>query len=81
MTLLNKEKEIHYHILQHVYDGYVHIMMTLVYMYAKFGCLMRDVFFYEIPVKNMVSYSAMIACYTKNGGCFRGIGALLGADA
>ena len=31
-------------------------------------CLMRDVFFYEIPVKNMVSYSAMITCYTKNGG-------------
>jgi hypothetical protein len=46
MTLLNKEKEIHYHILQHVYDGYVHIMMTLVYMYAKFGCVLCEMCFF-----------------------------------
>ncbi|KAG6792744.1 hypothetical protein POTOM_001902 [Populus tomentosa] len=44
MTLLNKEKEIHYHILRHVYDGYVHIMTTLVDMYTKFGCVLWGTF-------------------------------------
>lgn len=80
MTLLNKGKEIHYHILRHVYDGYVHIMTTLICMQSLVVSYASCVF-YEIPVKNVVSWSAMIACYTKNGGRFRGIGAFLGADA
>ncbi|KAG5238278.1 chlororespiratory reduction family protein [Salix suchowensis] len=63
VSLLNKGKEIHAHILRHGYDGYVHIMTTLVDMYAKFG----------YASENVVSWSAMIACYAKNGKAFEAL--------
>ncbi|XP_016452496.1 pentatricopeptide repeat-containing protein CRR2, chloroplastic-like [Nicotiana tabacum] len=65
---LEKGKEIHGHMLRHGYERHLHIMTTLIDVYARFGrvgdasCL-----FYEMPEKNLVSWSAMIACYAKNG--------------
>ncbi|KAF9675400.1 hypothetical protein SADUNF_Sadunf09G0028500 [Salix dunnii] len=74
VSLLNKGKEIHAHILRHGYDGYVHIMTTLVDMYAKFGCVSNaSCVFNQMPVKNVVSWSAMIACYAKNGKAFEAL--------
>ncbi|KAI3429070.1 DYW_deaminase domain-containing protein [Psidium guajava] len=66
--LLKKGREIHAHILRHGYEGHVHIMTTLVDMYARFGCVKcAGIVFGEMPQKNVVSWSAMIACYAKNG--------------
>ncbi|KAK3409935.1 hypothetical protein EUGRSUZ_J02000 [Eucalyptus grandis] len=68
LSLLKKGREIHAHILRHGYGGHVHIMTTLVDMYARFGCVKwAGIVFDEMPEKNVVSWSAMIACYAKNG--------------
>ncbi|KAL3623708.1 Pentatricopeptide repeat-containing protein crr2, chloroplastic [Castilleja foliolosa] len=61
-------KQIHAHILRHGYETHVHIMTTLVDMYAKFSCVdSSSLVFSSMPVKNLVSWSAMIACFSKNG--------------
>lgn len=74
MSLLKKGKEIHAHILRHGYEGYVHIMTTLVDVYAKFGCVSdASSVFNQMLVKNVVSWSAMIACYAKNGRPFEAL--------
>ncbi|XP_038895613.1 pentatricopeptide repeat-containing protein At3g46790, chloroplastic [Benincasa hispida] len=68
VSFLQKGKEIHAHILRHGYEGHVHVMTTLVDMYARFGCVSyASAVFDEMPVRNVVSWSAMIACYAKNG--------------
>ncbi|XP_031742497.1 pentatricopeptide repeat-containing protein At3g46790, chloroplastic, partial [Cucumis sativus] len=68
VSFLQKGKEIHAHILRHGYGAHVHVMTTLMDMYARFGCVSyASAVFDEMPVKNVVSWSAMIACYAKNG--------------
>ncbi|XP_028804304.1 pentatricopeptide repeat-containing protein At3g46790, chloroplastic-like [Neltuma alba] len=65
---LQKGKEIHAHILRHGHEARVHVMTTLLDMYARFGCVSNaNSVFNAMPVKNSVSWSAMIACYAKNG--------------
>ncbi|CAI9106855.1 OLC1v1006089C1 [Oldenlandia corymbosa var. corymbosa] len=67
-SLLQKGKEIHAHILRHGYEDHVHIMTTLMDMYARFGCVASaSSVFNGMSSKNVVSWSAMIACYAKNG--------------
>ncbi|XVE59327.1 hypothetical protein DITRI_Ditri05aG0036900 [Diplodiscus trichospermus] len=74
VSLLKKGKEIHAHILRHGFEAHVHIMTTLVDMYARFGCVSHaSSVFGEMPVKNVVSWSAMIACYAKNGKPFEAL--------
>ncbi|KAL5095746.1 hypothetical protein RYX36_000073 [Vicia faba] len=64
---LKKGKEIHAHILRHGFEGCVHVMTTLLDVYAKFGCVSyASSVFGAMPTKNIVSWSAMIACYGKN---------------
>lgn len=64
---LRKGKEIHAHILRHGYEGHVHVMTTLLDVYAKFGCISyANSVFGAMFAKNIVSWSAMIACYAKN---------------
>ncbi|WJX80854.1 hypothetical protein P8452_63797 [Trifolium repens] len=64
---LRKGKEIHAHILRHGYEGHVHVMTTLLDVYAKFGCISYASYvFGAMRAKNIVSWSAMIACYAKN---------------
>nr|AKH05203.1 chlororespiratory reduction 2 [Erodium trifolium] len=74
VELLNKGKEIHAHILRHGFETHVHIMTTLVDMYAKFGRVAHAAHvFDEMPVRNVVSWSAMISCYAKNGKHFEAL--------
>ncbi|KAJ9172409.1 hypothetical protein P3X46_015650 [Hevea brasiliensis] len=74
ISLLKKGKEIHAQILRRGYEAHVHIATTLVDMYARFGCVSYARFvFNEMPVKNVVSWSAMIACYAKNGRPFEAL--------
>lgn len=64
---LRKGKEIHAHILRHGYEGHVHVMTTLLDVYARFGYVSyASSVFGAMPDKNIVSWSAMIACYAKN---------------
>lgn len=68
VLLLHKGKEIHANMMRNGYETHVHIMTTLLDMYARFGCVRyANIVFHEMPVKNLVSWSAMIACYVKNG--------------
>ncbi|XWS53078.1 hypothetical protein CRYUN_Cryun11dG0127000 [Craigia yunnanensis] len=74
VSLLKKGKEIHAHILRHGFEVHVHIMTTLVDMYARFGCVSHASFvFEEMPVRNVVPWSAMIAFYEKNGKPFEAL--------
>ncbi|KAL9169547.1 hypothetical protein ABFS82_04G086300 [Erythranthe guttata] len=67
-------KEIHAHVLRHGYESHVHIMTTLVDMYAKFGSVENaNCVFSSMPAKNLVSWSAMIACFAKNGRPFEAL--------
>ncbi|XP_042014245.1 pentatricopeptide repeat-containing protein At3g46790, chloroplastic-like [Salvia splendens] len=60
-------KEVHAQVLRRGHERQLHVMTTLVDMYAKFGCVesARQVFD-SMPAKNLVSWSAMIACFAKN---------------
>ncbi|GAB2235006.1 hypothetical protein Droror1_Dr00004283 [Drosera rotundifolia] len=66
--LLDKGQEIHAHLLRRGFEVVVHVMTTLLDMYARYRRV-RDAVrvFGTMPVKNVVSWSAMIACYAKNG--------------
>ncbi|KAL3850635.1 hypothetical protein ACJIZ3_012517 [Penstemon smallii] len=73
-SFLWRGKEIHAHVLRHGYEGHVHVMTTLVDMYAKYGYVENaDFVFSSMPVKNVVSWSAMIACFAKNGRPFQAL--------
>lgn len=64
---LQKGKEIHANILRHGYEENIHVMTTLLDVYAKFGCISyANSVFRAMPAKNSVSWSAMIGCYAKN---------------
>lgn len=68
VLLLKKGKEIHANVLRRGYERNVHIMTTLVDMYARFGCVANaSCVFNDMPERNVVSWSAMIGCYAKNG--------------
>nr|AKH05212.1 chlororespiratory reduction 2 [Masdevallia picturata] len=61
-------RQIHGHVIRHGFECSVHVVTTLVDSYAKIGkvfCAQKV--FDEMPHKNVVSWSAMIACYAKNG--------------
>lgn len=67
VNLLLKGKEIHAHILRHGYEAHVHVMTTLVDMYAMLGFVAyASRVFNAMPTKNVVSWSAMLACYVRN---------------
>ncbi|KAK1396796.1 Chlororespiratory reduction 2 [Heracleum sosnowskyi] len=71
---LGKVKEIHCRVLRYGYLGNVHVMTTLVDVYAKFGCVVYAGFvFYGMPVRNVVTLTAMIACCAKNGRPFEAV--------
>ncbi|KAJ4833295.1 Pentatricopeptide repeat-containing protein, chloroplastic [Turnera subulata] len=73
-SLLNKAKEIHAHILRHGFGSHLHIMTTLVDVYSKFGYVTyASRVFHGMPVRNVVSWTAMIACYSKNGRPFQAL--------
>ncbi|GMH12734.1 hypothetical protein Nepgr_014575 [Nepenthes gracilis] len=68
VSLLNNGKEIHGHIFRRGFETHIHVMTTLLDMYAKFSCLSYACRVFErMPVRNVVSWSAMIASYAKNG--------------
>ncbi|KAG9453080.1 hypothetical protein H6P81_005984 [Aristolochia fimbriata] len=68
-SLLQVGKEIHGHILRGGFASSVHIATTLADMYAECGAVLyaRRVFD-SMSERNVVSWTAMIACYAKN--CF-----------
>ncbi|XP_074302729.1 pentatricopeptide repeat-containing protein CRR2, chloroplastic-like [Silene latifolia] len=75
--LLEKGKEIHGRILRDGYETHVHIMTTLLDMYARYGDVTyASRVFNAMPEKNVVSWSAMIACYAKNGMPFEALNLL-----
>ncbi|GER46063.1 pentatricopeptide repeat-containing protein [Striga asiatica] len=68
LSSLTLVKEIHAHILRHGYEPNVHITTTLVDTYAKFGLVDKALLvFSPMPVKNLVSWTAIITCFAKNG--------------
>ncbi|KAI3851814.1 hypothetical protein MKX03_034169 [Papaver bracteatum] len=73
-SLLMQGKEIHGHILRHGFESYIHVSTTLVDMYAKYGCVSNAINVFDFMVeRNVVSWSAMIACYAKNGRPFEAL--------
>lgn len=74
LSYARRGKEVHAHVFRRGYETHVHIMTTLLDMYAKFGCVeSARLVFSSMPVKNLVSWSAMIACFAKNGRAFEAL--------
>ncbi|MQM21409.1 hypothetical protein Taro_054449 [Colocasia esculenta] len=67
-------REIHGHVFRYGFESQVHVATTLVDAYAKIGQVLyaRRVFDW-MPVKNAVSWSAMISCFTKNERSFEAL--------
>ncbi|KAL5973472.1 Pentatricopeptide repeat-containing protein crr2, chloroplastic [Asimina triloba] len=65
--LLMEGMGIHGHILRRGFQSHLHSATTLIDFYAKYGRVLyaRRVFD-RMPERNVVSWSAMIACYSKN---------------
>lgn len=74
LSMSRRGREVHAQVLRRGYESHLHIMTTLVDMYAKFGCVeSASLVFSSMPVKNLVSWSAMIACFAKNGRPFEAL--------
>lgn len=74
LSYAQRGKEVHAHVLRRGYESHLHIMTTLLDMYAKFGCVeSARLVFSSMPVKNLVSWSAMVACFAKNGMAFEAL--------
>eukprot|EP01018_Ginkgo_biloba_P037419 Gb_09409 [translate_table: standard] len=69
LSALQEGKEIHYHIRRTGFVSNVFVGVALVHMYAKCGSIedARQVFD-EMTTRDVVSWTAMIAGYTQNGG-------------
>ncbi|KAK1270328.1 Pentatricopeptide repeat-containing protein [Acorus gramineus] len=67
-------REVHGHALRRGFSSCVHVSTTLVDAYARLGWVSfsRRVFD-EAPVKNVFTWSAIIACYAKNGSPFEAL--------
>lgn len=66
-AVILKGKEIHGQILRHRFETNVHIMTTLLDFYSRFGLVSyASRVFDKMDSKNIVSWSAMIACLAKN---------------
>ncbi|KAJ0984041.1 hypothetical protein J5N97_002397 [Dioscorea zingiberensis] len=60
-------REIHGHVLRRGFDSRVHVATTLVDCYAKLGWVSYARRLFDgMLARNVVSWSAMIACYAKN---------------
>ncbi|KAF6161106.1 hypothetical protein GIB67_007747 [Kingdonia uniflora] len=71
---VRKGKEVHGHVLRHGFESNVHVGTTLLDFYARYGCVWyAGNVFDTMPVRNVVSWSAMIACLVKNGRSFEAL--------
>ncbi|KAL0911765.1 hypothetical protein M5K25_019926 [Dendrobium thyrsiflorum] len=69
--VLCRVRQIHCHVIRHGFDSRVHVLTTLVDSYAKIGKVTyAQKVFDGMPHRNVVSWSAIIACYAKNGRYF-----------
>ncbi|KAM3333731.1 hypothetical protein ACQJBY_028686 [Aegilops geniculata] len=60
-------REVHAHAIRRGYALHMHVATTLIDCYAKLGIVgYAENVFAAMPERNVVSWSAMIACYAKN---------------
>eukprot|EP01018_Ginkgo_biloba_P005831 Gb_35190 [translate_table: standard] len=65
---MKQGKWIHVYIITHGFDSNVSIGTALIDMYAKWCCIeISQRLFDKMPVRNVISWSAMIAGYAQNG--------------
>ncbi|XP_039131718.1 pentatricopeptide repeat-containing protein At3g46790, chloroplastic isoform X1 [Dioscorea cayenensis subsp. rotundata] len=71
VSAFERVREIHGHALRHGFNSRVHVATTLVDCYAKLGCVSyARRLFDRMLARNVVSWSAMIACYAKSNNPF-----------
>ncbi|XP_057547862.1 putative pentatricopeptide repeat-containing protein At3g13770, mitochondrial [Amaranthus tricolor] len=71
---LKEGQRVHAHIIKTQYLSPVYLSTKLIILYCKCGCLFdaRNVFD-EMPERNVVSWTAMISGYSKEGFCFEAL--------
>ncbi|KAJ7979249.1 Pentatricopeptide repeat [Quillaja saponaria] len=75
ISALREGKEVHCNIIKNGFDLDVFVQSSLVSMYAQSGeTLNSEIVFAEMDVKNIVSWTAMIAGYVQNGLFKEGLG-------
>ncbi|KAJ3668916.1 hypothetical protein LUZ60_010866 [Juncus effusus] len=63
----DRVKQMHCQIIRRGTDARVYVATTVIDSYAKLGLLSHaEQVFVEMPVKNVVTWSAMIGCYIRN---------------
>ncbi|KAF3329135.1 chlororespiratory reduction 2 [Carex littledalei] len=63
----NRVKQIHCDAVRRRYDSHINVATTLLDCYAKLGLTSyAEQVFDEMPVRNLVTWSAMISCYVRN---------------
>ncbi|KAM1714604.1 hypothetical protein ACFX11_025445 [Malus domestica] len=74
---LREGKEVHCNVIKYGFHSDVFVQSALVSMYAQSGeTLDSEIVFSEMVVKNIVSWTAMIAGYVQNGFYEEGLGVL-----
>jgi pentatricopeptide repeat protein len=75
LSALAEGKEVHCNIIKNGFDSDVFVKSSLISMYAQSGeTLNSEIVFGEMVVKNIVSWTAMIAGYVQNGFFKQGLG-------
>lgn len=61
-------KKIHNFVIRYGFDSYLPVQNAILDMYAKCGCMEEaSLCFKEMPIKNVISWTALISGYGKNG--------------
>ncbi|KAJ8624325.1 hypothetical protein MRB53_032855 [Persea americana] len=67
-------REVHVHAIRFGFESDIDIMNALITMYAKFGDLCSAwKLFDQMPVRDRISWNAMISGYFENGECLEGL--------
>uniref|UniRef100_A0A2N9HE39 Pentacotripeptide-repeat region of PRORP domain-containing protein n=1 Tax=Fagus sylvatica TaxID=28930 RepID=A0A2N9HE39_FAGSY len=75
LSALMEGKEVHCNVIKNGFDSDVFVKSSLISMYAQSGeTLNSEIIFGEMVVKNIVSWTAMIAGYVQNGFFKEGLG-------
>lgn len=74
LSALREGKEAHCNIIKNGLDSDVFVQSSLLSMYAQCGeTSSMEIVFYEMGVRNIVSWTAVVAGYVQNGFCEQGL--------
>jgi len=75
MPNLKRGREIHLHVIRYGFESDVDVLNALITMYVKCGDVSSArLVFDTMPIRDRISWNAMISGYFENGECLEGLG-------